>query len=115
MTDGDAVLWLYRDEALALGPREMTAQSLELTEEPLRRLGARREFDPIELLELADLLGEQTASAELLALLRVAIERGDLAVLRDEGAIADELEPLARELADLLDPSAERPGKGRPS
>jgi len=105
MPDQDALVWLYRDESLALAAREMTARSLELAEEPLRRLGARREFDAAELLRITDLLGEQDASPDLLALLRSAIDRGDLAMLRDEDAIADELEPLARELADLLDPA----------
>ena len=106
--DRDGVLWLFRDTDLVQGELVLEAESVELDDDNLRSLGARREFDPLRLLELTDLLATRDTDGALQALLTEAIGRQRLAVLR-EGKVPEEIAPLARELADLLDPDVVLP------
>ncbi len=106
--DRDGVLWLFRDTDLAHGERVLEAESAELHDDSLRSLGARREFDPLRLLQLTDLLATRDTDGALQALLTEAVDRQRLAILREE-KVPLEIAPLARELADLLDPDTALP------
>ncbi len=102
MPDGDRVRWLFRGEDLSLRDVVLEAEAVELDDEALRALGARRSFEPAELLRLVDLLTERDPRGALSAVLRRAVAAGSLAPLEDRDALPDEIEPAARELAELL-------------
>jgi hypothetical protein len=108
--DRDGVVWLQRDEDLAAGERVLEAESVQLRDDALRSLGARRELDAIRLVQLLDLLTRRDPEGALRALLATATERGKLALLREEATVPEPLRASARELADLLDPDVETPG-----
>jgi hypothetical protein len=103
----DGVHWLYRNVDLALGDVTMTAETVELDLDALVALGARRDFDTAALLRLTDLLATRDTEAVVRELLAAAVETGRLDLLIDEERVPDELERLARELHELLDPSRE--------
>ena len=56
---------------------------------------------------MTDLLALRDPQASLRGLLAAAVEDGKLDLLVDEERVPDELEMLARELYELLDPSSE--------
>ncbi len=58
-------------------------------------------------MHLTDLLTSRDQDGGLRKLLASAVERGRLAVLRDDAKVPDDIRPLAHELADLLDPAVE--------
>jgi hypothetical protein len=107
--DGDGALWLFREADLSFLDNTLRAESVELIDEPLLALGARRELDRARLLQLADLLWKRDEGGVLAGLLAQAVEQGRLDLLRDENSVPSEFEDRARELADLLDPEIPAP------
>jgi len=103
----DGVHWLFRNVDLALGDVIMTAETVELDLDALISLGARRDFDTAALLRLTDLLALRDTEGVVRQLLTTAVEDGRLDLLIDEEQVPDELERLARELHELLDPTRE--------
>ncbi|MDX1390537.1 MAG: hypothetical protein R3344_15215, partial [Acidobacteriota bacterium] len=104
--DDRGVIWLIRGSDLPAEDATMRVESVELDDEALVSLGARRDLDTHELLQLVDLLGSRDPTGELLALVEEAVERGGLDHI--EARAGDETAPVARELVDLLDPTRER-------
>jgi hypothetical protein len=102
--DEDAVLWLFRQQDLTMGDYVLHAESAEPNVHVLTDIGARREFDRATLVRLVDILWRQDPDGGLAALLNEAVARGRLDPLRDEDEVPVELQPLAQELADILDP-----------
>jgi len=102
--DDDSVVWLFRQQDLTVGDFVLRAESVEPVVKVLTDLGARREFDRAELVRLADILWRQDPGGRLVELLEQAVSRGRLDPLRDEDNVPGELQDLAAELADLLDP-----------
>jgi hypothetical protein len=100
--DQDAV-WLLRDADLTRD-RFLDASSVEVIDDPLRRLGGRRSFETGELIQLHDLLWNRDPEGILNELLASAVATGDLELLRDGDAIPPGYRTRSRELADLLDP-----------
>jgi hypothetical protein len=107
--DRDGAVWFYRSEDLEAVELAMEAESVTLDDEKLRALGARRELETAQLLQLVDILVRRDPDGALRKLLASAVERGKLGVLRDAKDLPDDLKPLARELADLLDPEVPFP------
>lgn len=105
--DREGVVWLHRDEDLASDERVHEAETVELRDDALRSLGARRELDTIRLVQLTDLLRQRDPQGELRKLLADAVRDSRLGLLRDETHVAEPLRAAARELADLLDPAVE--------
>jgi hypothetical protein len=105
--DRDGSVWLHRDRDLVSGDRLFAAESVDLRDDSLRALGARRDLEPIRLLQLCDLLGERDPEGALRKLLAEAVRSGGLATLRDEAKVPEPLRAVARELADVLDPAIE--------
>ena len=101
---GQGVAWLFRAEDLAGSDVWLHATSIEVVDEPLIALAARRRFDPERLLRLEDLLWTRDRDGVLLDALGRAVAEGKLELLRRPGTVPDELAHLAIELADLLDP-----------
>lgn len=99
-----AVVWLYRNSDLMLGDVVLEAETVELDDEALKTLGARRDLDTPRVLQLTDLLSRD-AGGDLLQLLTAAVERGSLELLLDEERLSEETLIPARELHDLLDPN----------
>lgn len=106
--DGDAVLWIFREQELNYGEVVLRAESVERQAESLTAMGARRELERADLLRLADLLFRQDPEGLLVEVLRRAVRDGSLEPLRDEQAVPEALQPTAGELADLLDPARPR-------
>ncbi|MDX1388573.1 MAG: hypothetical protein R3344_05260 [Acidobacteriota bacterium] len=104
--EGNGAIWIFRGADLPSEDATMRIESVELDDEALVSVGARRDLDTAELLQLVDLLGTRDTSGELRKLIAEAIERGRLSHI--EESAEDELEFLARELVDLLDPTRER-------
>jgi hypothetical protein len=107
--DDGAVVWSFRQEDLTRGEVALRAESVEPAAEVLTVLGARREFDRASLLRLADILFSRDPDGRLASLLRDAAGEGRLDRLRGEDAAPPELQDLAVELADLLDPNVPLP------
>jgi len=105
--DGNGAWWLIRNEDMTLSDFVLRADSVEGLDEALIALGARREFDASQLTRLADLLWKRDPEGVLADLLAAGVRGAGLAPLRDESAVADGYEQLARELADLLDPEVD--------
>jgi len=103
----EGVHWLFRNVDLALGDVIMTAETVELDLDALVSLGARRDFDTAALLRLTDVLALRDTEGAVRELLAAAVEDGRLDALIDEERVPDELDRLARELHELLDPSRE--------
>jgi hypothetical protein len=102
--DRDSVVWVFRDDDLAKGPRVLETESVEANDDALRSLGARRDLDTADLLQLTDLLTERDTAGQIHKVLVEAVRAGKLELLRDSKVPA-EAQVLARELADLLDPA----------
>jgi hypothetical protein len=102
--DGDTIVWLFRERDMTLREMTLRARSVELQDEALRALGARRNLDTITLIRLADLLWERDRDGGLEDILTRAVQQANLGILRDEDAVPEPLLPVAQELADLLDP-----------
>jgi len=113
--DGDSVVWIFRERDLSFRDLAMRVESIELQEEPLVALGARRKFDRARLVQLADLLWKRDKDGQLVEALERAVKEGSLETLRDEDEIPDEIEAEARELADLLSPQDLRRSSARRS
>lgn len=107
--DGDGALWLLREADLSFLDNTLRAESVELIDEPLVALGARRELDRARVVQLADLLWKRDEGGVLVDLLAQAVEQGRLDLLRDENRVPSEFGNRARELADLLDPEIPAP------
>ncbi len=107
--DGESVIWLFRQQDLSDGDFVLRAESVEPIWSALTDLGARRDFDRAALLRLIDLLWRQDSDLGLTRLLDEAVRQKSLGPLRDEEAVAPQLQDLARELADLLDPDVPLP------
>lgn len=105
--DRDGVHWLFRNDDLARDEVVMEAESVAPRDDRLRSLGARRELDTPRLLQLADILSRRDPDGEVRTLLTRAVEAGRLSLLREDNDLSEEVKPLARELADLLDPAVE--------
>jgi hypothetical protein len=103
--DGNEVLWLVRGGDLVSGDASLSAESVELTDETLVSLGARRDLALAEMLRLVDLLTTRDPTGRLREIIGEAVRRGRLDVI-DELA-EDELDLIGRELVDLLDPGRE--------
>jgi hypothetical protein len=103
--DDDEVLWLIRGGDLVSGDASLSAESVELIDETLVSLGARRDLDPSELLRLVDLLTTRDPSGQLREIIGEAVRRGRLDVVNE--LAEDELDSIGRELVDLLDPERE--------
>jgi len=99
-----AVVWLYRNSDLTLGDVVLEAETVELDDDALKTLGARRDLDTPRMLQLTDLLSRD-AGGELLKLLAAAAERGSLDLLLDEEQLNEDTLIPARELHGLLDPN----------
>lgn len=99
------IIWLFRNMDLTLGDVTLSAESVELDLEALASLGARHDFDTRHLLQLTDILTLRDPEGGLRDLLVRAVEKGRLDLLRDDDEVPEGLEQVARELADLLDPS----------
>ncbi len=102
--DGNSAIWLLREDDLSFGEQVLRVESVRLDDEALRRLAARREFDPAELVRLADLLWARDRDDALVGLLNRALLSGGLDRLRDPDELPDELAEVAEELAELLTP-----------
>jgi len=107
--EGTTAVRFFRGEDLVAGDVLLQAASVTINEEALRSLGARRELDARHLLQIVDLLTERDSAGLLVALLRRAVEKSRLDLLRKDQTLPKDLAPLARELADLLDPAVEPP------
>ncbi len=107
--DDDAAIWLFRQQDLTVGDLQLRAESVEPLYRVLTDCGARREFDRAGLLRLAEILWKQDADGRLTAVLATAVGQSRLDILRDESSVPGELQDLARELADLLDPDVPLP------
>jgi hypothetical protein len=105
----EGVVWFLRDEDLGAAGRTLEAESVTLDDEKLRVLGARREFEPAQLLQLTDILSRRDPDGVLRRVLMTAVEKGRLSILREKDAVPSELELLVRELADVLDPAVPPP------
>ncbi len=105
---GTGVVWLFREADLTTEDSVLQAQSVQLRQDALRALGARREFDTVQLLQLVDLLWKRDPQGELAALLARAVQQSSLASLSDSSEVPELLELRARELAELLDPDSAR-------
>ncbi len=105
----DGIFWFLRDEDLGTAGRTLDAESVVLDDEKLRALGARRELEPAQLLQLTDILARRDPDGALRRVLAAAVEKGRLSMLREKDAVPGELTLLARELADLLDPAVPVP------
>jgi hypothetical protein len=103
--DDDSVVWLFRERDMTFREMSLRAESVELQDDALIALAARRDFDALGLVHLADLLWTRDKEGGLVEALTRAVDEGDLDVLRDEDAVPEELILIAQELADLLDPS----------
>ena len=101
--DRDGVVWFFRDTEVVEQEQVLEVESVELLEDALRSLGARRDLAPLHLLQLTDLLGARDEDGALRELLAEAVRRKRLGVLRQQELPA-RIAPRARELADLLDP-----------
>ncbi len=101
----EGMTWFLRDEDLGTAGRTLEAESVALDDEKLRALGARREFEPAQLLELTDILARRDPDGALRRALTAAVEKGRLSMLREKDAVPGVPELLVRELADLLDPA----------
>jgi len=101
--EGQDAVWLLRDADLTRD-HFLDARSVEVIDDPLRRLGARRSFETGELIQLHDLLWNRDPAGILDELLASAVAAGDLELLRDGDAIPSGYGTRSRELADLLDP-----------
>jgi len=99
--DGDSVVWIFRERDLTFRDLSMRVDSVELQEEPLVALGARRTLELARLVQLTDLLWDRDKDGRLVALLARAVHDGNLDLLRDKDEIPEELQARARELADL--------------
>ena len=108
----EGVFWFLRDEDLGTAGRTLEAESVALDDEKLRVLGARRELEPAQLLQLTDILARRDPEGALRRVLTAAVEKGRLSMLREKDAVPEELSLLARELADLLDPAVPPPHPG---
>ncbi len=97
------MLWLLRDADLTRD-HLLAAESVELVDDSLRRIGARRSFDKRELIRLHDLLWKRDQQGILAGLLEAAEAAGSLDPLRDTEALPDGYLERSLELADLLDP-----------
>ncbi len=106
----DGISWLLRDEDLGTEGRTLEAESVTLDDEKLKSLGARRDLEPAQLLQLTDILARRDPDGELRRALAKAVEKGRLSALRANDAVPEDLMPIARELADLLDPAVPRNG-----
>ena len=104
MPDGESIVWLFREQDMTFGEINLRAESLELQSEALISLGARRDFTKQQLLRLSDLLFKRDPTGEILAVLESAAEQASLDPLLDEDALPDELESVAAELFEVLDP-----------
>jgi hypothetical protein len=102
--DGESIIWLFRERDMTFGEINLRAESLELQTEALISLGARRDFTKQQLVRLADLLFKRDPGGDLLAVLESAEEQASLDPLLDEDALPDELEFVAAELFEILDP-----------
>jgi hypothetical protein len=100
--DGGAIRF-FRGESMLSRDVAWSATSIEPDEERLRALGIRRSFEPLELLQIEDLLDHRDPRGTLRGWVEQAIDRGSLALLRDTEALPDDVERAARELADLLE------------
>lgn len=109
--DRDSVVWVFRDDDLAKGPRTLETESVEPNDDALRSLGARRDLDAADLLQLTDLLTERDTAGQIRKVLVEAVRAGKLELLRD-AKVPAEVQGLARELADLLDPAVEHEPSG---
>lgn len=95
--------WFFRGEALAGDGMTLLAESAELNLPALKALGARRDYDALELLNLVDILADRDPDDRLLQRLRDAVEAGNLAKLHDENEeLPPDLQPLALELQEIL-------------
>jgi hypothetical protein len=103
--DGDSVVWLFREQDLTFGEISLRSESVELNDDALVTLGARRKFDMPALVRLADLLFERDPEGVLVEPLTRAVAAGDLDLLREEDGVPDELSQIVDEVADLLDPT----------
>lgn len=103
--DGEDVVWLFREPDLVFGEVGLRARTVQLRTDNLVALGARRDFDRMSLLRLADLLWKRDPEGALRDAVARAIDRGSLDPLRDKDAVPEQLLPIAEELADLLDPT----------
>ncbi len=100
--DGELV-WFFRGEELPAGDITLQAESVELNLPALKALSARRSFGAADLLNLVDILGKQDSDGRLKALLRQAMEAGNLTLLEDtEDELPPDLQPLALELLEIL-------------
>ncbi len=102
--DGNRAIWLLREDDLSFGEQVLRAESVRLDDEALRRLAARRVFEPEELVRLADLLWKRDRDGALVDLLNRALQSGGLDRLREPDELPDELAEVAEELAELLTP-----------
>lgn len=98
----DGVSWFFREVDLTLEEQVMQAESVELNDESLRSLGARREFDTSELLQMVDILVRRDEEGDLRAVLDESVREADLDLLRTREFESEEISRLAVELADLL-------------
>jgi hypothetical protein len=107
--DGESTIWLFRQQDLSLGDLQLRAESVEPIFRVLTDCGGRREFDRASLLRLGEILWKQDADGRLTEILRAAVKDSRLELLRDKAVVPDELQDLALELADLLDPDVPLP------
>ena len=72
---GDEVLWLVRGGDLVSGDASLNAESVELTDETLVSLGARRDLDLAEMLRLVDLLTTRDPTGRLREIVGEAVDQ----------------------------------------
>ncbi len=101
--DGGGAIRFFRGESMLSRDVVWSAVSIEPDAERLRALGIRRSFEPVELLQIEDLLDHRDPRGTLRGWVERAIDEGSLAILRDVDALPDDVERAARELADLLE------------
>lgn len=102
--DRNGAWWLLRNEDMTLSDFALRAESVETLGEPLTTLGARRQFDLPQLIQLTDLLWKRDPEGVLADLLAEGLDGAGLGLLLDEDRVPEGYRVLARELAELLDP-----------
>jgi hypothetical protein len=102
--EGSGARWLFRDDDLGLSDTFLRIETVEPITEPLTALGARRDFETAQLIQLADLLWRRDPQGILAERLSLAVENGNLELLWDEEQVPDGFQARLRELAALLDP-----------
>ena len=105
----DSVLWIFRADDLTFGELVLRAESVEPQRHKLSAMGARKNLDHVQIVQLADLLWKRDPDGVLVDALGRALVDGRLNPLLDEDEIPVAYLERAAELVGILDPDTEQP------